>query len=361
VLGGPAVVLGLQRSAGNAAVARAIARINAPERTMVSREPAAAETADAQPAAEAQSTGPGKGARKTGASGLDALKALSLLQTAAPLRMPAGAMGDVLLVPGANVNGKILLSAAPLQTFYIDGNDVWEAYTPDFVRDLWMTAFVDGVKRAEWLLPIAKAEMALIEGFLGPWYVMLGLGVLEAVHFYDEHRSQLKQTATALKVLNDARAQLKQRYPTLHDRVLAEALKDAVFAMGEGIGLDDIAYLVGRVLGTQGLLGKHIAGVEITLKVVAKIVAEYAVLIAILHGPKMVGAGLDAAAKSSAAKLKEHLAAAGIDVSEEDAARIAKELAADPSSKAFLEEIGAKAGEATRLLQDITKLNAGKK
>jgi hypothetical protein len=189
-----------------------------------------------------RTAGPGTGPVKTGASGDAAIKALEVLKTATPFRTSAGAMGEIELRPGSNLDGKLLLYAGPLELYYIEGNDVWEAYTPDFVRDIYLTALARGAAEAEWLIPLAQAEFALIEGFLLPWWAMLGLTVLEGLAFYNDHHKEIHKAITVLLELNDLRADFRERYRTLHDKILKEALWEAVVHMPEGIGLEDVVY-----------------------------------------------------------------------------------------------------------------------
>src|SRR5215210_8054623 len=104
-------------------------------------------------------------------SGREALNAVAkILPTAETIRVSAGAMGEVALVPGSVwSNGeKMLVYAGPLQIYFTKGNDLYEGYTPNFVRDEWLTAFSKGSARAEYWIPIAKAEFALIQALLVP-------------------------------------------------------------------------------------------------------------------------------------------------------------------------------------------------
>jgi hypothetical protein len=119
-----------------------------------------------------QHTGPGKPPIKT-VSGVNAIRALKVLETAQPFTYAGGALGPVTLIPGIAIDGRILLYASPLTVYYLDGQSVYEAYAPDFVRDIWLTAFAQGAANAAWLVPLAKAEFALIEGLIAPWYLML--------------------------------------------------------------------------------------------------------------------------------------------------------------------------------------------
>lgn len=299
--------------------------------------------------------GPGTGPIAVG-SGKVAVRALKMLESAKPIEVSGGVAGTVKLVPGAHVGDKLLLSAAPLVVYYIDGVTLYKAYTPDFVRDIWLTALGEGASRAAWLIPIMKAEMAFIQAFIAPWYMMLGIGILKGIVFYANNKDAIHLVAGHLDKINNLRTKIKQKYPTLYSAVLRGALKQVLVNMPEGITLEDIAYLLGRILGFQGILGKVEAGIEITLKVVLKIVAEYVVLVGILHAPQIAAHGLEHALKEEARNLQQRLEEAGVTITEDQSRKIIKEISKDPDVKAVMEELKVSAESASKELAKLQKI-----
>jgi hypothetical protein len=300
-------------------------------------------------------SGPGKGPVKV-AAGPDAVKGLSMLKNSAgPVMVNGGAMGDVQLVPGATYQDKILVSVTPLTVYYIDGIDLYEAYTPDFVRDFWLRGFLQGVKNAEWLLPIIKAEMALIQAFIAPWYVMLGIGILKGLVFYFDNKEAIHLAAKHFSAVNAARNEIKKRYPVMYDALFWEGLESALVHMPEGVEAEDVAYLIGRIIGFQGLLGEVEAGVAITLKIVIKVVLEYAILVTALHAPMIIAHGVEHALETEGKKLKERMAAKGVNISEDQGRKIAKEIYEDSGGKDSLENLQR---DAESLQKSIIKLQA---
>ncbi len=335
-----AAAAGADLSASDAAAgaAAAGADASAPDAALTIQQLVASNDTAAQP----QQTGPGKGPVKT-ATGAQVLKILALIPSQKPITVPGGVMGDVTLVPGANIDGKILVVAAPLYVYYIDGVDCWEAYTPDFIRDLWLTSFAKGASRAAWLVPLIKAEMAFIEALLGPVWVIVVVDLVEWLAFYDEHKAQIKTAIDNFSTFNNARLEFKSRFPTLYDKAFSAALESAFVNFPKGVTGADVAYLVGRILGTAGLLGKAEKGIEITAKVVVTIIAEYVALVTILHAPGIIAGGQKAAAAETAKQLQAELAKAGIDVSPDDAVKIAHELADNSGATDVMKKLQAAA------------------
>jgi hypothetical protein len=318
----------------------------------------AAEPMEAAPAGEAparrEPVGPGRPPVKT-ASGLDAVKALQVLPFQKPITVSGGAFGDVTLVPGAIANEKLLLVATPLSVYYIDGKDLWVAYTPDFVRDIWLTAFGQGVQRAEWLLPIIEAEFAFLMAFIAPWYLVAGLTVLQGTAFYASNRVEFHQAVRDFSEFNEQRIEFKRRYPTLYGKVLNSALIATLFDLPKGVSLEDVAYLVGRILGHQGLLGQAMKGVTITAKVVAKVVLQYVILVGTLHSPGIVARAAKAAARDTADKLQNGFNELGFKVSKAEADRMVVELALYEDSAEFLKAFGQSAAKLGASLEALTK------
>jgi hypothetical protein len=297
---------------------------------------------------EVPHTGPGKPPIRT-ATGVDALRALKVLQTAQPFTYTGGALGAVTLTPGTAINGKILLYASTLEIYYIDGQSVYEAYAPDFVRDIWLTAFAQGAANAAWLVPLAKAEFALIEGLIAPWYLMLGMSIFEGLVFVHEHLADIKLLLDNYQTVLSIRAQIKAACPTLYDKCFWAAVHEVVRDLPDGVELADVAYFVGRVFGGSGIVGKIEEGTRVTAKVVLKIVAEYAVLIAVIHGPAIAARGVRTALRGELAHFRQQMASVGIPLSDEDALKILEEMSKTQNLKDVVNHLG----EVAKAIEEI--------
>src|SRR5262249_46546052 len=128
--------------------------------------------------------GPGKGPQLL-KSGQDALDAVAkVLPTASHYTANAGAVGDVVLKPRNIWEDKLLVYAGPLQVYFTVGTKLYEEYTPDFVRNTFLTAFAKGAAQAEWIIPIAKAEFAFIQALIAPTWIVAGVAFAKAIGFY---------------------------------------------------------------------------------------------------------------------------------------------------------------------------------
>ena len=299
-------------------------------------------------------TGPGTGPKKT-LSGADAAKsALTLLKNSTgPTKVHGGVMGEITLTPGAKVGDMILLYVGPAQCYYIKGQDIYEAYTPDFVRDIWLTSLSKGAAAAEWLIPLAKAEFALITALLAPWYLVAGISFAQAIAFYVEHRAEVNLAMSLMRKAWSSWQVFEAACPVLAKQLKGWGWKQVVENAPKGIELEDIAYFVGRVIGSQGLVGKIEEGVKVTVWVFTKVTLEYAVLVTALHAPKVVATGLGEALKEKGAELKKHLATGGYAITAEEAAKVVKELYEHPEAKKLMDEMKIPLDELNKVLPKL--------
>jgi hypothetical protein len=281
--------------------------------------------------------GPGTGPQLV-SLGEEALKgAAILLKGSAPCKVNGGVSGDVLIHPGAAIGDKMLVSATPTGVYYTEGPGLYQMYAPDFVREMWLNGFSEGAKRAEGMVYLAKLEFQIILAVFVPWYGVAGLSLLQAIVTLDENRDSVAKLRAALPKFIAARAAFKERYPALYDKFFWHCFWEVLKHMPEGVEFEDVAYFLGRVAGTQGLMGAFSKALKeatkVTAKTVAKIVLEYAVLVSILHAPGIIGRAAKIAGEKAADEVKRSLAEVGIDVNSEEAKLIAKELAGgkDPS------------------------------
>jgi hypothetical protein len=306
---------------------------------------------------------PGKGAQLV-ALGPDAIRMSALmLKDAAPAKVIGGVAGEVELKPGSTSGKKVLVSATATAVHYAEGPALFVMWAPDFVRDLYLKGFVEGVMSSEGWVKVAKAEMAFIIAFFVPWYGALALGILEAVATIVENQESIDKIRAALPKFLAARAQFKAQFPTLYDKTFWYCFKEVIVHLPEGVEAEDVAYLLGRILGRQGYLGafeKALAqGAKVTAKTVAKIVAEYTVLVGLIHGPGIATRAAKAAAKKGADDVKKMLADMGIDASDPEAMLIAKEMAAGSPEATLnaLSDSARETAEALAKIEEWTKKN----
>ncbi len=287
--------------------------------------------------------GPGTGPQLV-AAGVEAGKqAVTALGSSAPCTVNAGAMGDVTLVPGATAGGKLLVSATQTGVYYTQGSSLYQMWAPDFVRDMWLNGISEGARRAEGMVRLAKLEFEILIALFVPWWGVALLGALEAIQAADANRPQIAKLREAIPKFSTQRAEFKQRYPTFYDKFFWHCLGEVVTHIPEGVQVEDVAYMLGRIAGTQGLSGAFAkalkTGTVVTAKTIAKIVAEYVILVSLLHAPGIAGRAAKAAARDTAAMAKaaaetqKGLGDIGIDVSMDEAKTIAAEIveAGDPT------------------------------
>lgn len=360
-------VLSLQRSAGNAAVSRLLARSPAGEAKGASDQPSvdasnamAPEQGPAEsghPVAGAEDAealagdvGPGKPPMVT-AQGADAVKALSVLATAKPVTVSGGAMGDVELRPGDHVDGKMILLPQTTSVYYLDGTSVYQQWTPDFVRGVWLNAIATGAKGAEWIVPWLKAEMTLIQHMVMP-LLATGVTVAQGLFFvYDRWPDVKAATAAGIKLLG-YRAEFKKRYPTLYEQVFWGSLKHAAVAAWDGLHPADFASLIGRLIGKGGNLGKEVMRMKVVPLGLKAMLATFA-------PPVLTGAaagiprGGKAAAAETAKQLVSELSKAGITVTEEEARTMLNELRADKDADRYLAEVATAADDMAKAFEAL--------
>jgi hypothetical protein len=279
-----------------------------------------------------------------------------MLKDSAPARVPGGIAGEVEVKPGAKAGKKVVVSASATAVYYAEGPALFVMWASDFVRDMYLDKFLEGVMNSEGWVRVAKAEMAFIIAFFVPWYGTLALGILETVATIIENQDSIDKIRAAMPKFLEARAAFKSKYPTLYDKLFWYCFKQAIIHLPDGVEMEDVAYLLGRILGTQGYLGafeKALAqGAKVTAKTTAKIVAEYVVLVALIHAPGIASRAAKEALKEGAGEVKKVLAEMGIEATDPEATLIAKELVAG-SPEATMNELANSARDVADALAKI--------
>ncbi|MCI0565056.1 MAG: hypothetical protein MN733_41855 [Nitrososphaera sp.] len=268
-------------------------------------------------------------------SGKEAMAAVAkVLPTAHSLTVPSS-LGPVELKPGTIWRGnKMLFYCAPLYVWYAIDDRIYECGTSDFIRDEWFNALAAGAQRAAHMVTLAKVEFALISGILCPWYLMLGMGCAKVGLFYSSNKSAVDTALSyAPKVINLLR-DLKQRSPTLFNKLMATAAKDLLINLPSGVTAEDVAFFIGRAI--KGAVG---ASPDLAVGAIIKIVGSVAAIVTATHLPSIAAHAVGSAAASKAKELRMKLLAFGYTVSEAEAKTILAELMSKTDTRTKLQEL----------------------
>jgi hypothetical protein len=268
-------------------------------------------------------------------TGAEAMKvAGNILLQSHPLIFPS-ALGPVKLVPGTVWAGRrMLIYAAPLYCYFTIDDRLYEWQTHRFVQDEWFHALATGASRAAHWESIGKAQAALICGIFFPWYVMLGIACAQMTILYFSHKALIHDVMDKAPLVIEKLSQVRSKNPELFKRLMLQAARELLVNLPSGVSIEDVAFFVGRVIR-----GSAAAAPALSIKVLAKIVATTAPLVAATHLPSMTGHVLDAEVKKRAAEYQRKLAEAGYTVTLEEAEIILKDALSKGDSQQTLEEL----------------------
>jgi hypothetical protein len=266
--------------------------------------------------------------------GADAARAVALvLPNSHAIIMPS-VLGDVELRPGAIWSrNRMIVNVSPMTIYYTIDNRLYEWNTSQFIRDEWLNSLSQGAKNAEGMVYLAKAEMALIVGFLVPWEIILGVGIAKTAIFYVEHKSDIHRGMQYSEKAISLILEIREKYPHLFNIFLRTALHDLLLSLPSGVSSEDVAFFLGRVLRGVGGLP------EATFGTVLRITGRVAAIVTATHLPAIAARAAARAAKKKAIDLQRELAEVGVDVSQDEARAILQELLMDPNAEAKMREL----------------------
>lgn len=246
--------------------------------------------------------------------------------------------GQHTLNPG-DMWGDMMFVAKMDGVYYTQGNALFQIDEGTFIRDLYLSAVAKGVAKAEWLVPLLKAEMTFCMALVGTMAMVIGtiaavsVGVGKGVSFYIKHRTIIKAAIPLLERVLAGLKYFKSRCPKLYKFMRDNALKNAAASIPQGVSLDDVAYFMGKLIG--GLA----SGGDLGLKLLGKSLAMASGLLIGLRGIPM-------AARGSVKNVKEFVEKArqgGVTVSEADARELIQEtcLADHISERTFKDLVDA--------------------
>jgi hypothetical protein len=261
-------------------------------------------------------------------------------------------MGEVELRPGTVWSGdRMLVSASSMSACYTVGNNLYEWGTGSFVRDEWFNALSRGASQAMPMVYFAQVEVTFLTGLLVPWQIVLGMFVAKTAFFYSQHKALMQQAAKQSPKVMHLIMEFHRRCPTLFRKLSLTAGKDILVNFPRGVTAEDVAYFLGRVLGSYGIAGLP----EATLGSVIKVVAEYAVFVAALHLPSITAHWVEADLRKNIGSLRQRLAAAGVHVDDEEARKILTELRMHPDTETVLKELEKASKELMPILNELQK------
>jgi hypothetical protein len=265
------------------------------------------------------------------------------LPSAAPLTVTGSGLGSVQLQPGTIWGGeRILVSVDTIFTHYCVGNNYYEWSTSDFIREEWFIAEAKAVGQAEFIIRLAKIEIALLQGLLVPWYILLavsaaGLG-LNIYHRRDLYASAIDQAPLVLQLLGD----IRERCPTLYSLLRKTILDDMLANLPAGITAEDIAFLLGRLIRNMAI------GTYLSLVLAA-------VVVSLTRIPAIAGRALREGTRVRAAELQQELIAAGLPATRQDAETIMREIEANPDTLKKLQDLHKSVDRLLPILEQISR------
>jgi hypothetical protein len=278
-------------------------------------------------------------------SGQAAASAVTRLLPTANTITVIGGFGPVELRPGTIWSGdRMLISADTVLTYYTIGDGLYEWSTAAFIREEWFRAAGQAAAQAELFVKLAKVEIALIEGLLVPWYFLLGVSAaglgLSIYHNRATYQAALDQAPRVIQLLRD----FKERCPTLYKRLLTTAAKETLANLPSGVTAEDVAFLLGRIVGgmagatLQGGRGLYTVATAAAPVVILRTVKTVLLVIG-MHSIGIAGRALKQAVADRISNLQTELAAQGTTITWEEAEQIIREIEANPDTPRKLEEL----------------------
>jgi hypothetical protein len=228
---------------------------------------------------------------------------------------------------------RVLIDATTMRVVYMIGDRLYEWSTGDFIRVEFLDALGRGASRASHWVPIAQAEIALLQGLLVPWYLLLGIAAAKVCVIYTVHKTDCDRAFRLAPKVVETLSYLRSRHSQLFNKLAETAARDIITNLPAGVTAEDIAFFVGRVM--KGVGGAP----EVTLGVVTRIVATVAAIVTATHLPGIAAHAAADAAQRTASDLRAQLAARGMHISDAEARAIYQDLRNDETIIQKLNEL----------------------
>ncbi|MBC8167925.1 MAG: hypothetical protein H7Y20_18910 [Bryobacteraceae bacterium] len=298
------------------------------------------------------------------AAGPDAIeKTAYLLSHAQPLVTQDQFGTPVSVQPGTLWAGHRMFIGTGYEGVYFVAEDrLYSQSTADFVRDTYLIAFGEGAARAAWMLPIARAEMAVVMAFTGAAAGALGIvaGVTvfltKVTVFYSANKAEIEKVSEHLRPVISGLNYFRTTCPKLFSLLSKAVGEQLVAAAGEGISSVDVAVFLAAILG--GLVKADAAAnitattLRLSLRALTKIATITLVVTAVKRSPGAVVNG----AQPQAAQVVRELQSRGIMISEQEVLTVAAEACAcNPVHRKKLEELLKGSESASPMLEQLAE------
>jgi hypothetical protein len=290
--------------------------------------PRSAVQAQLDPAVALESDGAtalGAGRRKSDTvlfSGREAvIKALQILPNAQGTVVPDGFGGEFKLVPGMTSGDKMFVTDIGGRLVFLSGDNMISIATRDFPRSVFLDAIGRGVQSAAWLEKVGKTGFAFLVPFMGAVLGPLGLGaaiataVIKSGFWYAGNKDKIDLASSALPDVGRALGHFIANCPELARLIGKAVALNALKAIPEGLSSEDVADLLGRLLGGAA------AAPSLGFRALAVVARKALATSTALRGP---GASVRGAKERAIARLME-VQEIGIGISEEEAKAIVDE------------------------------------
>lgn len=298
------------------------------------------------------------------ASGADAIgKTADLLSHAEPLMSRDQWGTPVTIQPGTLWGGnRMFIGTGYEGVYFADGDRLYSQSTADFIRDYYLIAFAQGAAKAAWMLPIARAEMAIIMAFAGAAAGAVGavagitVFLSKIAIFYTAHRTEIEKVIEYLRPVLSGINYFRKTCPKLYSLLMKGLGEQLLASAGEGVSATDLAVFLATLLG--GLVKADAAAnvtagtLRLSLRAITKVATLALVITAVKRGPGAVVHG----AQPQAAEIVRELQAQGISITEQEALAVAAEACVrNPVHRQKMEELVKGSQSASPMLEQLAQ------
>lgn len=257
--------------------------------------------------------------------------------------------------------GYVILGRSSYEVFYIreNGNLLEALPTNQFLQG-YMIGQVAGevYRRTQWIIPASKIAMAfgmgMVIGFVGAVAVAANIIVLlgRFLVFVDSHPNEMRIVRQHLPQVFRDLSWFRSNCPILYSKlsaVLGAGVRQALLDSPSGITAEDVASVLGRLLG--GLAGAPETGFRVLAGIFVRTLTVYTAL----HLPLMVGHGVAQHPAELSRALSDEIRRQSISVTPVEQEQIRQELARSPQALQTLQSLN---GALTELAPALDRLAA---
>jgi hypothetical protein len=246
----------------------------------------------------------------------------------------SGPLGSSIDIPAGTIDRQqnlLILGMASGEVFYVMNTEIRAAPTPQFLQGYFLGQVASEVyRRTAWIIPASKVVMAfsmgMVVGYAGAVAVVANLVVVACriSLFVAGHPAEVQIVRETLPIAYRSLMWFRSNCPVLYSKmraIIRRGLIEALESAPSGITAEDVAAVLGRILGGAAALPE--AGFRALLAVVAKTVLIYSAL----HLAPAAAHGSAAHARRIGAELVDELRRQGASITPAEQAQILEELA----------------------------------